>query len=535
MKTESIKKKKSILALVFTLIIVLNTFINYIWLKIDTFPLWFDYGQYFTRSINFYHLTLGLPLSFQRAVLGTGMSYKPLLHRVLLPIVAVPFYYIFDVSADIAVMSCVVFLTAALSATYGIASKIFGRRTGILAAFILSVSPGFFTLSRRFSPEFAVIGLVALTIYFLIRSDNFHNRIYSILFGFSFGLCMITKESAFAFIPGALIYVIYKHIVLYRSQNNFRPPKILLINLFLSFLAFAIVAVPIYWTYRERAFLRILDIAYSQKVRESYNMVEPYSLAGLTFYFRYLFNYAFGRIFVICSVFGSILALRNKITYKGFIFWWLIGAYILLCTTITRFSEYALPLLVPLAILSAYGVNQLFKSKFKKRLFIIFIIVWGCARFLLISFPIQAGLSSRPYYQNLILPENFRQSYPKTEDWKAEELIDYISNNKNNKKAISSIHIGANLRPFSPTVLEYVSVLKRENFVFYGYNAGINSILACDFVVVKSGQNQGISYTPEDVEELISKLEASGNFVILPRKFLLPDGSEAVVYKRKTD
>ncbi len=526
MKNDPIEKKKNNFTLALILIIAINALINYIWLKVDTFPLWFDYGQYFTRSVDIYHLTLGVPLSFERAVLGAGMTYWPLLHRVLLPLVSVPFYYIFGVSTDTAVISCVVFLAAALSATYAIASRLFDRRTALLATFILSVSPGFFTLSRRFSPEFAVIGLVALTIYFLLRSDNFQNRIYSILFGLGFSICMITKESAFAFIPGALIYVLYKIILLCRHDPGVR--RGIFLNLFLSSAASAITLIPIYWFYREAAFSRILGVAYSEEIKQVYNMTEPYALAGLTYYLKYLFTYSFGPIFTLCFISGSVLCLRKKFGSKGFIFWWLIGSYILLCTTVTRFSEYSLPLLVPLAIIAAYGISQSFKTKTIRVILAIFIICWGSAKFLVISFPFPIDLST---YRNLI-PEEFELHHPRVGDWKSEEIIGYIGSNNQNRSASASVHVGANLLAFSPIVLEYASALKGKDFVFYGYDSPIELILDCDFVVVKGGQNQGVFYRQPQAEWLIRQLEESGDFAILPRKFLLPDGSEAVVYKR---
>jgi len=483
--------------------------------------------------MEFYYALQGDGDAFERAALGAGATYQPYLHRILLPLVSVPFYYIFGVSTDIAVMTMLTFLILALFATYGIAARTFDRTTGLIAAFILSVSPGFFIFSRRYSPEFAVIGITAIAVYFLLRSENFQNRTYSILFGLGFALCMITKENAFAFIPGAFIYAAYKAGSLLRSKQNQIPRRRIVINFIFSSAAFGVVIIPLYWIYREVVFSRVLEVAYSDRVKQVYQMQEPYNLEGLLFYASQLFHYYFGRLFSLMFILGSFFCLRQKFNHKGLIFCWLIGSYIILTSTVTRVFEYSLPMLVPLAIISAYGVNQLFKNKVKKTVFIVFIILWGSSRFFFSSFPSKISLPAWFSYRNILLAENFQDYHPDPGDWRLSEIVDYLSGNQEKKEEARYVHVGANLLAFSPVVLEYVSVEKNRDFDFYGYNAPLESILTCDFVVIKSGEDQGLFYSPQDARGLVSQLKASGNFIILPRKFSLPDGSEAVIYKKK--
>ncbi|MBL7070210.1 MAG: glycosyltransferase family 39 protein [Candidatus Omnitrophica bacterium] len=532
MKTQAIKKKMTTILLVLILIIATHALINYIWLQKDNYPLWFDHGQYFQRSVELYYATQGDAESFQRAVLGLGASYQPYLHRALLPLVSMPFYYIFGLSGDIAVMTCLIFLSLAVFATYAIASRLFDRITGLLAAFILSVSPGFFIFSRRYSPEFAVIGITTITIYFLLSSDYFKNRLYSILFGLGFGLCMITKESAFAFIPAVFIYVLYKAGSLHRSREESSQRKRFFINLLFSAAAAGAVIIPLYWMYREVVFSRVSGVAFSTEVKQIYNMQEPYNPAGLTYYANQFFQYYFGRLFSLLFIVGAFFCLKQRCNQRGIIFWWLIGSYIILSSTVTRVFEYSLPLLVPLSIIAAYGINQLFKTKIKRALLFIFIIFWGSGQLLLTSFPIKKNLPEWFSYKSIILAENFRDYHPDAGDWRLDEIVDYIASNKQQPDRVRYVHVGANLLAFSPVVLEYVCVEKREKFDFYGYNAPLESILACDFVVVKSGQDQGLFYSSQEAGEVAAQLISSGDFYMLPRQFSLPDGSKAVIYKK---
>ena len=165
------------------LLILVLAVINYIWLAIDNFPLWFDHGQYYQKSILLFFASQQGPLDFVREVLGIGAPYWCHIHRIIIPLFSLPFYYILGLSADAAVLSGTIFLAAALLSTYAIATRLFDKRTGFLAAFILATSPGLFIYSRRYSPEFATIGIVALMLYFLLRTENFRNRLFSILFG----------------------------------------------------------------------------------------------------------------------------------------------------------------------------------------------------------------------------------------------------------------------------------------------------------------------------------------------------------------
>ena len=150
------------------LIIFVHALINYIWLKKDNFPLWFDYGGYYQRSLELYYASRQSFADFISAFLGTGdyaHSYFP--QRIIFPLLSLPVYSFFGVGPDTAVMSCTIFLTICLFSIYAITAKMFDRVTGFWAAFILSTNPGFFTYNRRYSLDFADTAMIAQAAYFL--------------------------------------------------------------------------------------------------------------------------------------------------------------------------------------------------------------------------------------------------------------------------------------------------------------------------------------------------------------------------------
>lgn len=123
-------------------------------------------------------------------------------------LVAVPFYRLFGVSTDVALMSNSVFIVILLFSVYGIGKKMYDRRVGLMAAFLLSTYPVLFGISRLSYVDYALTAMVSLSIYLLVRCDRFRNRGLCLLLGLSFGLGVLTKWPFIAFVAAPVAYVI---------------------------------------------------------------------------------------------------------------------------------------------------------------------------------------------------------------------------------------------------------------------------------------------------------------------------------------
>ncbi|MHC4123439.1 MAG: hypothetical protein ACYSSI_07690, partial [Planctomycetota bacterium] len=51
-------------------LIIIHALINYIWLSKDSFPLWFDHGKCFERSIIMYYSSQTSIIAFVKAMMG---------------------------------------------------------------------------------------------------------------------------------------------------------------------------------------------------------------------------------------------------------------------------------------------------------------------------------------------------------------------------------------------------------------------------------------------------------------------------------
>lgn len=516
------------------LLILIHVLIHYIWLIKDNFPLWFDHGAYFGKSIGMYYASRTSLITFAKAILGLGKYSQGIHpHRFILPLFSVPWYYIFGISADVAVMSCTTFLAIAIFSTYAIAARLFDRFTGFLAAFILSVSPGFFTYYRRFSPEFAVTGMIALTVYLFLRSENFQNRLYSILFSISFALCMFTKEMAFAFVPSLFIYAALKMKIFHLFKKKYLVNnKNTLLNLLIALLASGSIIFLVYWPHRLHILDFIINAAFSNSTRMMWGMPERYTIEGLTYYFKAILNFGFLPFYLVWSVIGILSCLRGKSNALVFLSFWLVTSYIILCTKQTRCPDYSMPLIIPLSVFAAYGVHNFFKNTTIRRIGTIFVVIWGMAQLLICSFPI-SGFPLWLDYRHIIVFPGFYRYHPINEDWKLEEIVGYLAENKNNIDHYNSVFVSANLGAFSPCTLGYVSTQEGAGLGFSCYGIPMQNIFYFDFIIVKDGKNLGDFYYTEQRDELVSELETRDDFVILSRSFSLPDGATVKIYKRK--
>jgi 4-amino-4-deoxy-L-arabinose transferase-like glycosyltransferase len=135
-------------------------------------------------------------------VLTWSWNRPPLSH-----LVAVPFYRLFGVSTDVALMRNAVFVAILLLSVYGIGCRLYDTRTGLLAAFFVSTYPILFSISRMPYVDYSLTAMVALAVYLLVACEGFRRRGPSLLLGLAIGLGILTKWPFVAFAGGPIAYV----------------------------------------------------------------------------------------------------------------------------------------------------------------------------------------------------------------------------------------------------------------------------------------------------------------------------------------
>lgn len=517
---------------------------NYAWLKQDNTPLWFDFGLYFDRSIQIFHAIQSNFYSFIKALTGVNEfagSYHP--YRVMLPLISVPFYFIFGLSEHTAVMTMMIFFGILLFSIYGIGKILFNPAAGLLSSFIVSFYPLTYWFSRHYAPEFVVMAIAALSVYLLIKSDNFENRIYSILFGVSFSVGLLSKEHFAVFLIGPLSYTVYK---IFRNENSPLPPfakggrlkKYAATNLFLSFYLCAIIISIWYMPNLARILGRIIRVAFSEKVRIANEFPPVFSWKGVTFYF---INSIQGiSLFYSVSLLGSLVIhyvkrKTGRYEYKmdglRFLSLWIGISYCILTTAPDKSIDYFIPAFPVFALITSSGM-LLLKNKLLKITAVSALLSIGALQFSSVSFP---ELNIMPAYR-----ENYRWAlHKKNQDWKIKEILRYIEQYAHETgKHHSLVAIVPNKHEISVDVCIYNARMLNLNFDFLkGENftdERIEYFLAnADFIILKEGSDQGFFVSESDSKIILTKISVAHFFKKLPSEFELPDKTKVVIYMRK--
>jgi len=215
--------------LVLALLWLFHAVNNGLWRSINVTILGSDRAAHLLQSLAYYQALKPLSLDSFLRIITYYTFYPPLFHLTI-----AFFCDLFGVSADVAAMANVVYMAILLWAIYGIGKRMFSAKVGLLTAFLVSMLPIVFCLSRYTYVEYALLSMVALSIYLLIRTDDFQNKTYSVLFGLSFGLGMLTKWVFIVFLAGPLGYVLIKAFLWQRLRWKLGRAKVNWRLLFIS-------------------------------------------------------------------------------------------------------------------------------------------------------------------------------------------------------------------------------------------------------------------------------------------------------------
>jgi len=176
---------------------------NWIWLSTNVTRIGWDRMDHLITTLVYNDILQRVNLRSLFSALTWSDYYPPLVH-----LSAWTLYKIFGISMDTAVKVNFVYLAVLLSSTYGIGRNLFGKGTGVFAAFILSTFPMIYAMSRYFYIDFALTAMVCLSICLLLYTDGFRKRGYALLYGLSLGLGMLVKWTFVAFALPPLLLVL---------------------------------------------------------------------------------------------------------------------------------------------------------------------------------------------------------------------------------------------------------------------------------------------------------------------------------------
>jgi|GEM_PF-570265 len=216
------------------LALILWTFgCNQIWALLDSRPLSWDPAAHLRIAFGYWSaFTSGSDRTWLD-LLSVESFYPPFYHLSLVPVFAW-----LGFSEDNAVLVNSFYLAVIILSTYGIGQRLYGRNTGLLAAFLMSCYPFSAYISRQLSIGIALTASVTLSYYLFLRSENFENRKVSFWFSVSFAVGLMLKWTFIFYLLPAIL------IGLFHTDRE-RPGKIFQKAAYYLGMIFALMILPL--------------------------------------------------------------------------------------------------------------------------------------------------------------------------------------------------------------------------------------------------------------------------------------------------
>jgi len=510
------KLRKKIIIIILLSILIFHSVNNLIFLGIDARPSSWDSSLHKSISISYYNKLMGkgetnpgnISSMFNRAE-----RYPKLYH-----ISTVPLYILFGLKEDVAEMINLVYLVILVISVYLIGKELYSEKVGLLAAFITSIYPIVFGLTRLYLIDIPLTAITALFFYFLIKLKREPKTKYIILTLISILLGIFLKQSFLVFIFAPLLYVIGYHSMKLIKKYNIKRRYIIIGTIALAWLMLRTI---------------LLYLSTSSGYGYLHEITTKFSLYKLTTNLPKIFlNFInIQTSFVLALTFIFSLAFFKKIKERIiFLLWIAFPILFMAATGIFSGGRYLTPILPAVAIISSFGIFSINHKKTRK-LLMIFIIIFSLFHFFDISYSYTHREAQLPIlnqidlYQNkygIVVDDIFN---PKKGDWQMGAILDFIYKDSEGNPA--TIEVTLDSRNMNEHNFAYESY--RKGYPFH-ITAGVDPLKA-DYVVMKTGYNEGwrkrsVLTTTYTVYQNMDSFESI-------KWFLLPDKSFAQVIKRK--
>ncbi|MEK9628492.1 MAG: LmeA family phospholipid-binding protein [Nitrospinota bacterium] len=161
---------------------------------LDTRPPSYDQGLHLFRTYNYWEAFTSGKEGWWQDVLNVEPFYPPLYHLSL-----IPFSLIFGFNLDTGVIGNSFYMVILVLSTYGIGKILYSRKVGLISALLVSCYPLIVSMSREYIISVMLTAITALAYYLFLKTDNFENKKYSLLFTFVYASGLMVKWTFFIY------------------------------------------------------------------------------------------------------------------------------------------------------------------------------------------------------------------------------------------------------------------------------------------------------------------------------------------------
>lgn len=506
-----------------------------VWVVADRRPPGWDQAEHLSFAMNYWwtltHSHWLTPEGW-RHLWMLSSKYPPVMY-----LAAAGVHTVFGPGPDIAVITNGVFALVLLIATYGLGRHLFSPQVGLLAAGLTLIMPRLLHIGLDFQLDYAVTAMVMVSFWCLTvwrdAPKGWRAWGWILGFGLSYGLALMTKQSALLFLFVPLAWV---------SLSALWQRRWLRI---LQLLAGGMVTLAVMAPWLSVNWLFQLSIVGNTNVASAQAEGDPLlnTLAAWTYYWQDLPGAVSWPILVVPLVglllwwLGLLPGRRSPSLPDGTVsgrLWllaYIVGAYLLWSAIVNKDDRYIAPLLPALAVLLAWGLACWWR---KWPWVTIATLLLGTLTALLSIFPTRfADLA------DALAPDSSFYAY-RGEPYPHRELVDHVAQTQPYQLS----NIGG---------LQSTAQFNQHNVSYYGklvdyqvYARQIGSRVSQhdkDLESLSWFYAQGEAdepWPPEDNEEnkddeqaqLARKLDASPEFTV-DRTWDLPNGTRLYLYRRQ--
>ena len=514
------------------LIFLLFAFLDLIYFFNTTTPPSWDQALHLELSLTYFEL---LKMGELRHIIDISGFYPPFFH-----ISSSFLYTIFGTDLIVSRSTNFFYLLILLLSTYGISSHLFNKNVGILSTLLISTYPLVISMQKTYLLDLSLTALIAATIYFLLKTENFSNTKYTILFAIAFSFAELTKWTAIFFIIGPVIYTIYQKIkapqlCLYcgkitqdnkqfcskQHEKKFqRAPNTVYKksthkNIVLALLTILIISGSWYIPNFTQVTTNLLHgQEYWGTIEGEPNVL---TLDSLLWYPSAIPQQTGILLFALLLISLIYLATKKEnFDTKLFMALSLITPYIVFTLTKNKSTRYTMPILIFFSILTAYFLIDIqTKQKFAKYLLTITIILLSIQ-----TISLYTGDNS-----------------PASEDWHTEDVISLIQQSVliDNPQHLNVIvlpdHRFVNGRTYSYYAHKQQLNINVHNAAYLSPDNLNTYIPITDFIILKESGKIGGTYN-SNVQHAYNVFNMhKSNFTLLVPTYQLPDNSTLLIYK----
>ena len=286
---------------------------------------------------------------------------------------------LFGLNPLVTILANIPVLALLVVSVYSIGAALGDRKTGLLAAFLVSFYPAVFGLSRKYGLDFPLAAMVALSIALLLKSGTFSDVKKSVLLGFVVGAGILVKGQIVLFLAGPFAVSLAASFVKERSGRIRRLRNFVLTG------GIALLVSAVWWWGIARDLLGGYFGHVESELALPLNLAFPaFSSGWWTFYLVYSVIDISPLLFIFFII-ALPFFLFSRMDHKWTLLAWIVVPYLIWTATFQKSYLYFFPSYSAFALITALGISRL-KRRRVRSFIIVVLVVSALLQFLQFSF-----------------------------------------------------------------------------------------------------------------------------------------------------